>query len=147
MKFPVSMVGSGSAGAIAPRSGGAGFYVVGIEQVVSNLHRALSHLHKTTNKGLVEGGKLIRNEAQKRTPRLTGQLRAHATVSWDGGSKPGDNFVVAVAYMEHYAVYQHEGFAYMHDEPWPVGWKFLERAISENYHNILMRVWAASRIP
>lgn len=119
--------------------------LVGMEQVVRNLNEAISRQKFVTAKALLEAAEFIKKEAQARTPVDRDWLRSHAQTSSEGSMDDPDNFKVAIAYMEEYAVYVHEIPAKHEGAPF-VDWKYLERAITDNYQRIYWIIWAESRL-
>jgi hypothetical protein len=122
------------------------FRVEGIEKVVGNLNAAVRQLYFLTSKGMIAGGELILDEAQKRTPVETGWLKEDAQTSNEGDPADPAEFKVAIAYMEFYAVYVHERAAAHVGAPF-VDWKFLERAINDNYQRIMWTIFLEARPP
>lgn len=104
--------------------------VIGLEEVLDNLHREVGQIKGRTMAGLMEAGLKIQRSSQKRVPVDTGNLKASAyTRKARDGSES-----VEIGYTAAYAVFVHEDMEASH----PVGQaKFLESALMDNQSAIV----------
>jgi len=114
--------------------------VKGLAAVLSKLSKEIRKIEGRTEQGMIQAGFLIQRESQRNTPVDTGNLRGGARTSWERA--PG-NFKVAVSYQAHYAIIVHERYA-----THKVGdWKYLQRAVTENWSAILHMIASEAQIP
>lgn len=114
-------------------------HLQGMTEVMANLRREVNQLSERIKKALIQAGHFIQAEAQKRTPVDTGALRAGARTTWESTEF---GVRVVVCYQAEYAIFVHERVA-QH----AVGdWKFLERAVTENWDAILQMIAKESRL-
>lgn len=98
----------------------------GQRQVEDNLRKAIQQIEGRTEPGLFEAALFVEGEAVRNAPIDTGNLRGSGyTQRVPGGAEVG--------FTADYAVFVHEI-----DKNYTVGgWKFLERAVTENQNEIL----------
>lgn len=127
--------------------------IEGLVRAHARVERLLNGLGDRVQDGLAAGARLAEDEAVKRTPVETGQLRASYLVT---SETRGRTARAAVANTAEYAAYVHEqtqeklrGVPRPGNRPgrhWDGGGsKFLERAVFENVSDIVEAIREASR--
>ena len=58
----------------------------GLQEVVNNLNKEVAKVEGAGLEGLLEAGMVVRAEAQKKCPVVTGNLKNSAFVNWSGGT-------------------------------------------------------------
>ena len=58
----------------------------GLQEVVNNLNKEIAKIEGAGLEGLLEAGMVVRAEAQKKCPVVTGNLKNSAFVNWSGGT-------------------------------------------------------------
>lgn len=109
--------------------------VTGEKEVLGKLNREIQNIRGRTMAGVIAAGQRVQKTAVKKTPVDTGNLRGSRYVKplLMNRNKPA----VEVGNNAEYAIYVHENLEANH----PVGEaKFLEKAIIQEKHNILMDI-------
>lgn len=111
--------------------------VRGLEEIVSNLNKAVAGIEGATLAGLMEAGLQIEHSAKGRVPVDTGNLKN------SGYTRKAGKLAVEVGFTAFYAVYVHENLDARH----PVGEaKFLQNAVSANEGRILEIIQRRARV-
>jgi len=117
----------------------AAIRLIGMDKVLRKLTKEVNQLSERVEGGMIAAGQYIQAEAQANTPVDTGALRASARTTWEKGS---GSIKVCVSYGQYYSIFVHERKA-RH----AVGdWKYLERAITENWDQIIAIMAKNSRL-
>jgi len=104
--------------------------LVGLATVIGNLNKEVAKIHSKLDTSMLGAGLFIQAEAQRRTPVDTGNLKASARTL---KTKQEWGVRVTISFGTDYAIQVHE-VKTRHS----VGdWKFLERAIMENFDRVL----------
>lgn len=94
-------------------------YVEGLDQILRNVRKANIKIGQAAERGLLEGGKFLREESEKIVPVQTGELKDSCYGPTNVGEK-GLKADVVVGYDADYAVYVHENPSAAHGEEFNV---------------------------
>jgi hypothetical protein len=113
----------------------------GLEEVISNLNKAVDEIKGKTSRGLIKAAWVIIKEARKLAPKDTGFLRRSAFVRWKKGAVLTEG--VSLGFSAFYAIYVHENLQAKHTTGFP---KFLEWAILFKQAEVLALIAEEARI-
>jgi len=110
-----------------------GAKVKNLSAITKRLASKLKTSQSAVDRGMIKGGLLVQREAQRNVPVDVGNLKASARTTWQKGVI---GTRVVVSFNTEYAAAVHEVPA-----THTVGdWKYLERAVVENYDRILQAI-------
>ena len=114
--------------------------IKGLDNVLSNLSKAIKGIEGATHKGLLAAGAFIKGESQEIAPVEFGVLVNSSF------SKPVGPLRVTVGYTAEYAPFVHE---FPESTNWTkpgTGAKFLEKAVKDNIPEILSVIQKRARV-
>ncbi len=94
-------------------------YVEGLDQILRNVRKANDKIGLMAERGLLEGGKFLREESEKIVPVRTGKLKSSCYGPKNIGEK-GLKADVVIGYAAEYAVCVHENPSAAHGKEFNV---------------------------
>ena len=104
--------------------------ITGLDAVLSNLNKEVQKIENRTKSGLIEASLEVKKDTLPLTPIKTGNLRGSCyTLTFEEQKGPA----AEIGFTASYAPFVHE----INKNYTVGGWKFLERALKQNYDRIL----------